>query len=228
MKLRFIGSENVLGDVKSFVFEATAPLNWKPGQYIHYTLPHANQDDRGDERWFTISSAPSEQSIKITTRINAERSSSFKSALQDLKPGDEIDADQPEGDFTVDDTTKNYIFVAGGIGITPFRSILTEAEKQNQKLNVNLLYGNRNQDTAFADELNKLAKNNPNLKIEYIVSPEKIEAVLIKQRFDSLKDPAVYVSGPEPMVESLVEELSKLGIDEKNIKADYFPGYKAQ
>jgi ferredoxin-NADP reductase len=227
MKLTFIGSEKREGDARSFLFKADEPVKWTAGQYLYYTLDHDSPDDRGNQRWFTISSAPSERHIMITTRINPERGSSFKHALAGFKPGDQIEAEEPEGDFVIEDPSRNYIFVAGGIGITPFRSILTEAAAQGQQLNVQLLYANRSSDIVFKEELDQLQASNPKLKIRYIVDPERLDEAVLKSTTEATDNPLVYVSGPEPMVEALTKQIAKLGVSEDNIRGDYFPGYEA-
>lgn len=226
MKLRLIGTKKITSDVTSFKFEPEQPVQWKPGQYFHYLLPHDNEDDRGHERWFTNSAAPSEGHIAITTRLNTERSSSFKKALQALQPGDEIEADGPKGSFTIEDPSQNYIFIAGGIGITPLRSILAEADTKGEKLKVDLLYANRTKEIPFADELDKEARNNPDLKIEYIVDPNKIDIDLLKQRIKGNRNPVIYISGPEPMVKAFAKSLADIGFPEQNTKTDDFPGYE--
>ncbi len=226
MKLRFKSQKQEVQGIRSFIFEPEEPLDWQPGQYMHYLLPHEDEDERGHERWFTNSAAPFENHVMISTRIDPQRSSSFKLALQALQPGDEIEGDGPEGDFTVENTARNYIFVAGGIGITPFRSILAAAGHKGTQLKVNLLYANRDNNIAFKEELDKLAANNPNLKIEYIVNPNKIDKQLLKQRIDATQNPIVYVSGPKPMVLDFADQLSELGLSNDNIKIDDFPGYE--
>jgi ferredoxin-NADP reductase len=228
MILTFTGSKQREGDARAFIFEPQKPFDWTAGQYLHYTLKHPETDDRGDTRWFTISSAPSEGYVMITTRINAERSSSFKQALTALKPGDQIEAEGPEGDFVVEDVSRNYIFIAGGIGITPFRSILTEAAAKGQQLHVELLYANRNQDIVFREELDALQAQNPHLKIRYVIDPERLDNQLLQERIPATDNPLIYVSGPEPMVEALTADIAKLGVSEDNIKGDYFPGYEAE
>jgi ferredoxin-NADP reductase len=227
MKLTFIESKQREGDARTFLFKPESPLTWQAGQYLHYNLPHDDADDRGIERWFTISTAPYEGVIAITTRLNSERSSTFKTALQKLKPGNTIDADTPEGDFVLLDEHRNYIFIAGGIGITPFHSILLEAEHQGKQLHVDLLYANRDQNIVFRDELDKLAEQNPNLKITYIVQPDRLDHDRLVQKIQSIDNPLVYISGPEPMVEALTAEVGEMGVSAENIHSDYFPGYKA-
>jgi ferredoxin-NADP reductase len=226
MKFRFIRSQPVRADVISFIFEPQQPVSWKAGQYFHYLLPHQHEDDRGHERWFTCSAAPFEGHVMISTRINDEHGSSFKRALRALKPGDDIEADGPEGEFIIEDFERNYVFVAGGIGITPFRSILTQANHDGQQLHVDLLYANRNNEIPFQDELDQYAAANPNLKVEYIVQPNGIDIDMLKQRVGSLDNPVVYVSGPKPMVEAFAAQLREIGLPEQSIKTDDFPGYE--
>ena len=225
MKFKLIKSVPVKADIRSFIFEPDTPLTWQPGQYFHYVLDHADADDRGNERWFTNSAAPSERFVMISTRISEVNGSSFKRALVALKPGDLIEADGPEGDFTLGDSKRNYLFIAGGIGITPFRSMLKEADTKGNKLNVDLLYANRTSEIAFSDEFNQFAINNPNLKIEYIIQPDQINQGLLNQKLNKINDPLIYVSGPEAMVKSLAEQLLQLGLGKDSIKTDDFPGY---
>lgn len=227
MKLQFVGAQPVTGDVVTFIFKPEQPISWRPGQYFHYQLPHDAADDRGTERWFTNSAAPSEGHIAISTRIDPEHGSSFKKALKALKPGDTIEADGPEGDFVIEDEQRNYIFVAGGIGITPFRSILKEAYAQDKQLHVTLLYANRNADIPFQEELEQFALTNPNLRIKYIVQPERIDLNLLKQYIAEVENPFVYISGPEPMVKAFAEQLQGSGFPEESVKLDDFPGYEA-
>jgi ferredoxin-NADP reductase len=226
MKLKLISIRQETKDVKSFIFEPEQPINWQAGQFLQYTLPHPDEDDRKDQRWFTNSAAPSEKHIQITTRLASQKGSTFKNALSNLKIGDEIDADSPEGDFTLEDEAPNYIFIAGGIGITPFRSILVEANAQGKKLKVHLLYANRSEDIPFREELENLASKNPDFKIDYIIDPAKIDEDTMKAALAQADNPIVYVSGPEPMVESLNNDLLKLGLKEDHLKADYFPNYQ--
>jgi len=227
MKLQFVSSKNRTADVKEFVFKADPGFTWEAGQYMHYVLPHADADDRGEERWFTNSAAPAEGEVRITTRIDGTHGSSFKRALQALQPGDTIEADGPEGDFTVTDASRNYIFVAGGIGITPLRSILVEADANGLQLRVQLLYPNRTADIPFKDELDALQAKNPNLSVQYIVQPDRLTPESLRQVIQATENPVVYISGPEPMVKSLAADVEQMGVSKDNLKIDDFPGYEA-
>lgn len=227
MKLRFKEKLEKQGKVMRFIFTPAEPTTWQPGQYVHYTLPHDNADDRGDERWFTISSAPFEGDIWITTRINTP-SSTFKQQLLNLKPGDVIETDDPEGDFTLEDLSKDYIFVAGGIGITPFRSILNQLHHDGKEMRIELLYANRDEASiAFKDELEAISQAHPGFNITYFSGDKRIDEAALKEAAVKLNDPIYYVSGPEPMVEAFETTLKEMGINEAHAKFDYFPGYEA-
>lgn len=225
MKLKLIRRKKETSDVESFIFSPAESVTWKAGQYIHYVLHHEPTDDRGSDRWFTIASAPFEKEITITTKLANEKGSTFKSALCNLKIGKSIEITGIEGDFTIEDPAQECIFVAGGIGITPFYSILKEADKAKTKLHVTLLYANRNHSIAYKEELEQFAKNNPNIIIHHIISPERIDERLIRKWVPDLQKPIFYISGPEGMVESLGKELIKMDISEDHIKQDFFPGY---
>lgn len=225
MILKLIQKKTELSDVTTFIFKPENPVTWKPGQFFHYVLHHRPTDERGSDRWFTISAAPFENHIQITTRLNSEKSSSFKKELFSLKIGDEIEISDLDGDFVISDPTKQYVFIAGGIGITPFRSILKQLDHQRQPINVTLLYANRDKNIVFKKELEEIAKNNTNFQIHYIFSPERIDEKKIKELVSDIKKPLFYISGPEPMVESIGDILKKMAIPKKHIKQDWFPGY---
>lgn len=227
MKLKLKDIIEIEDGVRSFIFEPPKPIEWEAGQYMHYLFPHAKEDNRGHERWFTISSAPYEKDIVITTRIADHNSSSFKAALQNLKTGDEIEADGPKGKFVVKFPDRHMLFVAGGIGVTPYHSILKQADHDGKKYKIDLLYANRDDKPVFKEEFEEYAKQNPNLKIKYFID-EKLTSEKIKAAADNIDNPYIYLSGPEPMVEQFFEELTKMGADKENIKTDYFPGYEKE
>lgn len=228
MKLKLIEKKPEVRGVESFVFEPSEPLSWKAGQYLHYRLTHDSADDRGIERWFTASSAPYEKNIMITTRIADAKGSTFKAALQALPIGGSIESDYVDGDFTVEDPSEEYVFLAGGIGITPFHSILKEADHAGMKLRVTLLYANRDENVTFKEELTAWAARNPNLVIRYLTSPERIDRGTIEASVADVKTPMFYISGPEPMVKSLALTIEEMGVPTEHVKLDDFPGYPAE
>ena len=226
MKLRLLRKQQEASDCYTYVFSNNNNLKWKPGQYLHYTLPHKLVDNRGDERWFTISSAPFEDEIHLTTRFDLEKGSTFKKELFAMSPGDEIEIDLPEGDFVLPDKHENVVFIAGGIGITPFRSILAECNHKKSYLHVTLLYASRDEDNVvFKEELESFRKENPNMDISYFYGDNFITKEVILDASRKYDNPLFYVSGPEPMVESFKNMFDEIGIGSDHSKFDYFPGY---
>lgn len=224
MKLTLIEKRKETRDVTSFIFSPDKPISWEAGQLLHYTLPHENPDDRKIERYFTISSAPFEGHIMVTTRL-AEKSSTFKKALFAMPIGGTIEADGLEGDFTVSDPSAELVFIAGGMGITPYHAILLDLDHRGLSISAKLLYANRDSDFVFKDELEALAKKHPNFTIKYFVSPERIDEAAIRKEAPDLGKPIYYVSGPEPMVEAFEKMMLAMGIPDAHLKRDFFPGY---
>lgn len=226
MKLSLKSKRELQGGVTQFVFSAEEPISWKAGQYIHYTLPHEGADDRGTERWFTISNAPCENDPSITTRISPENGSSFKKHLSQLQVGETIEADSPEGDFVLDGYDKDYVFVVGGIGITPFISMLTQMEHDGQGANIEILYANRIEATkAYKDELEAVSTKHADINVADFYGDHKITQADLEAAGAKLHDPIYYISGPEPMVEAFEKVLDAMGVDDSHKRFDYFPGY---
>lgn len=223
MRLILIEKRQEAKDVTSFIFKPEVQFSWKAGQFLRYTLLHDNSDERGQDRYFTIASATFENNVMLTTR---EGVSSFKRALFSLPVGGQILAEGPKGNFVVNDPDLNYIFIAGGIGITPYRAILLDLEHNKLPINVKLLYGNQNPDFVFKTELDDLDKKYDTFSVRYFVEPERIGESAIKDALRDFNDPLFYISGPKPMVDAFKNMLQGMGISQEHIKLDYFPGYE--
>ena len=216
--LKLISSHDEAGNVKTFVFENSG-LKWRAGQNQAYILPQAGKTEDENQRYFTLSSAPSEGTVNISTRVSQ---SFFKQSLNALKPGDEIRVFDLGGDFTwEDEPSKQVVMVAGGIGITPFRSILLERDFLGKKINADLLYFNRNNEIPFLKKFKELENNHPEFKMKVMVG-QPVTAEKIMELEPKIKEKILYISGPEPMVEKISDDLKKYGI---NAKQDRFPGY---
>lgn len=214
--------EHLTDNVWAFRFVPSKPLSWIPGQFMRVQLPHNNPDAEGTKRWFTVSSAPFEQFIQISTRVTQ---STFKQALHALPIGGQLQLlEEPNGDFIWQDTNLPIVFVAGGIGITPFRSILQQRAHNGDPLAATLIYGNRTNDIPFKQEFDVLAAKDARFALHYVVgnplTPQKIT-----QFVPGLNESLVYVSGPEPMVESLGDQLRAGGLPPAQLKQDFFPNY---
>ncbi len=212
-------------DVYSFIFEPGEEIKWKPGQYISYKIPHEDADDRGISRHFTIASAPHEKEIRLTTKFDFSGGSTFKKALFGLAPGSSIEASRPDGRFTVNDFKKKYVFIAGGIGITPFRSILLDSDHENEICDAILLYGNKSTGIVFKEELESIADKNKELKIHYIIEPVYIDSNIINEKVPDVPERYFYISGPVKMVEIISGVLKGIKVTEDRIIKDFFPGY---
>ena len=149
MKLILVAKRPETEDVMSFLFRSDAPLKWQAGQFLHYSLPHPDVDDRGITRYFTIASAPFEGHVMLTTRFAGKRSSSFKRALRQLPVGAAVDVGEPDGDFVVGDPGDEHVLIAGGIGVTPFRAILLDRDHRELPIKATLLYANRSPDFVY-------------------------------------------------------------------------------
>jgi ferredoxin-NADP reductase len=224
MKLKLVEKRPEITGVQTFIFEPEQPISWQPGQYMHYVLDHPDPDERGTERWFTIASAPFEKHIQITTRYDGEKISSFKKALDAMRPGDTIEADGPKGKFIMQEGEHHHVFIAGGIGITPYRSMLAQLAHDKQPAAIDLMYANRDNNFIFADELKSIQAQNPDFHILEFIDRRIEEPDLSKYLED--KNAVFYISGPEPMVEAYEQLFDKLGIEKTVVMTDYFPGYQ--
>ncbi|MBI4036582.1 FAD-dependent oxidoreductase [Candidatus Daviesbacteria bacterium] len=229
MQLTLQSKKEEVPGVISFVFQPAQPISWQAGQFLEYTLEHPNPDERGVKRYFTIASAPYEQKVMLTTRFTKDTGSSFKKALFALEVGQTLEAEGPKGSFVINDPNQTYVFISGGIGITPFRSILLDLAHKNQPINITLLYANRDENIVFKDELESLLPNYPNFKIQYFIGESN---QLDQEKLQKMLDTKIislnyyfYVSGPEPMVQSLEKILSDLQVLDERLKRDFFPGY---
>jgi glycine betaine catabolism B len=212
-------------DVYSFIFEKPVDFEWIAGQFTQVTFPHSNPDDRGIKRFFSISSAPFEKIVMVTTRIEINNSSSFKKAFYDIKPEKLVECTAPRGKLIITKQNKKIIFVAGGIGITPIRSIILDLGFNNKLQNIDLMYSNRDENLPFKNDLEAKKENNPTFDIHYFINPYRINGEAIDKIYSEFPDCYVFISGPPVMVKSVEELFILKGLPKENIRTDYFPGY---
>jgi ferredoxin-NADP reductase len=223
MTLQLISKEHLVDNVWAFRFQPSEPLVYTAGQYVRVELPHDNPDEEGTKRWFTNSAAPFEGILQISTRVT---DSTFKQTLSKLEVGSTalqlIEA--PEGDFVWQDTELPIVFIAGGIGVTPFHSILKQRVHDGLPLSATLIYGGRTEDLPFKDVLVEWSRANPRLKVKYVIG-EPLTAEKLAEVEPDLNKSLVYLSGPEQMVHALGSELMAHGLPEAQFKHDGFPNY---
>ena len=222
MNLIFISKNHIAGNVWAFVFQPSEPMTWVAGQYIRVELPHINPDIKGTKRYFTISSAPFENVVNITTRIT---DSTFKQALSKLSKGAELSLlNNPDGDFVWQDFDQPIIFIAGGIGVTPFYSIIKQRIHDNLPLNTTLVYVNRTDEIPFKQEFDQWAVDDLTFNVKYEIGVP-LTAEYLMTNYPNMNTSVLYLSGPESMVEIIGNQLQKNGLPKSQLKQDYFSNY---
>lgn len=223
-------------DTYDFVFYAlNKPFLFRPGQYMEWTLPHGGGDSRGNRRYFTIASSPTEGTIRIGIKFN-ERGSAFKRRLFSLAPGNMIVAGQRSGEFVLPrNRKKKLVFVAGGIGITPFRSMIKYLMDNNDSRDIVLLYTNKTAADIAYKELFDAAAKRIGLNVIYTLTDEipsdwqgehgRISKEMVERRIPDYRERTFYISGPNALVESFEKALRHDGIPHAHIKKDFFPGF---
>lgn len=223
-ELKFVGKVKEAEGIYSYAFTAPRGFSFKPGQYLEWTIAHNQTDSRGNRRYLTISSSPTEPGLMFSVKQPAINPSAFKRRLDQLKPGDKILASHLAGNFTLpNDTSKKIALMAGGVGITPFRSMAKYLIDSNQPRDVALLYSaNSPAELSFQRVFARAV--DAGLKPSYITEGHLDEAK-IKNLLPDYKDRRFYVSGPYGFVNAVEVALLKLGVSSGEIVTDYFPGY---
>lgn len=219
IQLTLIARKQLSGGQIEYIFKPSRPLKHDAGQYIEIQLPHKNSDRRGVRRTFTIASAPGSKHIKLGIR-HYQPSSTFKQALQTMEIGKTISATGIYGDFLLPaDQSEKLLFVAGGIGITPFRSQLQWLLNNDQQRDGILLYSVREVTDAIYHDI--LMAKEHGIKTHVIAGP--VTGDVLRQYVPDIANRHVFVSGPPPMVDAVEAEVKRQGA--KKVSKDHFNGY---
>ena len=210
-------------------------VDFQPGQYFFVTLPDLGyQDERGLRRHITVVTSPNEKGVLgLATRL---RDTAFKNTLREVSVGAEVEVEPPKGKFVLpEDTSRPLVFIAGGIGITVFRSMLLYIREEGLPYRVTLIYSNRDREsTAFLEELEELDRELPNFRLiltmtddpEWSGETRRVDATFCKEHVEGdLNQYTFMVAGPPAMAEGVQAELAEAGVDEANVTADSFSGY---
>ncbi|HLD25453.1 MAG TPA: oxidoreductase [Candidatus Andersenbacteria bacterium] len=210
--------------IKSWWFAPQRPFAFQPGQFLEYTLGGL-ADARGQRRYFTIASSPTEREVLLTSRVS-HPGSVFKQRLTDLPVGGQIIAGSVSGDFVLPkDAAKKLAFIAGGIGVTPFRSMAKYTLDVGERRDVVLLYGARaEEDFVFQDVFAQAQQ--VGWRIVYQAG-SPIDERLIRTHVPDFGARMFYVSGSTAMVQAVTQALRRAGVAWRQIKRDDFPGYGA-
>jgi ferredoxin-NADP reductase len=214
-------------DIYDFVFVPDKQISFTPGQYMEWTLEHPKSDDRGNRRYLSLASSPTEKEIRIGVKVGYP-SSSFKRGLLALTPGQKIVAGQLIGDFALPkDPNKKLVFIAGGIGITPFRSMIKYLTDTNQRRDIVIVYSSSlSSDFVYKNVFNE-AQEKLGIRTIYVDTQTQghMDAARVAREIPDYKDRTFYISGSHGMVNSFGEILGNLHIPAGQVITDYFPGF---
>ncbi len=235
INVKLLSKKEVATNTMVFHFTKPAGFTYKAGQFADFTLIKPSETDaKGDTRGFSLG-APCETDIVVATRL---RDTAFKQNLKNLPIGTEVIFDGAYGSFALHNNTKiPAVFLSGGIGITPVRSIILQATHDKTEHKIFLFYANKTfSDAAFLEELTEAQKENANFKL--IASMTDIEGSkdwkgetgfftkeILQKYIGDLSKPIYYISGPATMVTSIRKTLNEAGIDDDNIRTEEFSGY---
>jgi len=209
-------------------------VEFEPGQYFWVELLDPPYDDeKGPRRHITVVTSPTEKGVLgLATRV---RDTAFKRSLVEMPEGAAVEVEQPKGSFTLpEDTSKRYAFIAGGIGITPFRSMLRYIADKGRDYDITLVYSNRDvESTAFLDELKELESVVPRCRVIFTMTDDPswdgdsrmLDADVLRDLLGDLESFHFMIAGPPPMAKSVEGSLLEAGLSEDQVQSDSFSGY---
>ena len=229
--------EQIAEGTMAFHFDKPQGFEFRAGQSIDWTLLDPPETDaEGNTRAFSIASAPFDPDLMIATRL---RDTAFKRVLRSMPLGTQVKIDGPSGSFTLHkNAAKPAVFLAGGIGITPFFSIIRQAIQDCLRHQLYLLCSSRRpEDAPFLSDLEKLAKSSPNFHLVYTMTEmsrssrpwtgetDFINPAMLSKHLPSLQGPIYYIAGPPAMVVAMRQILAQAAVDEDDIRTEEFSGY---
>jgi ferredoxin-NADP reductase len=231
--LKLVSKREVATDTWEFLFEKPAGFTFQAGQYLEWMLPHDQPDSRGERRYFTIASAPTEEYVRLALKFVPE-GSSYKRKLRELAVGDVIIASQLAGDFMLpNDRQEKLGFIAGGIGVTPFISHIKFMEAEVRQQPTVLMYcSNTVDELAYLPEFEAAALTIP-LEVIPVIAKQEVDIPfehgfvteeMLARRVPDYRERHWYLSGPPPMVDAYDALLRKVGVPARKITKDFFPG----
>ena len=210
-------------------------VDFIPGQYFFVTLVDPPYDDeKGPRRHISVVTSPNERGVLgLCTRL---RDTAFKRSLAELPVGTEVEVEEPKGNFLLpDDPDQEYVFIAGGIGITVFRSMLRYIAEEDLPHRVTLVYscGDR-ESTPFLDELQQLDRERDNIRLVMTMTDDPgwdgetrhVDADFLRDHLENDLGSYTYlVAGPPGMVNGVTEKLQAAGVPDDQVRPDRFSGY---
>ena len=234
MKIKLVNKKSLTSDIKQFDFDIKGKnLKYKSGQFASINLINGLENEFGHKRFFSFVSSPNNHEILSVSTIIS--SSPYKQKLDQLALGTEVELGPISGHFTLPaNITMPLIFIAGGIGITPFISMLRFIREEKIKTPILLLYSVKSiTEAVYLDELKKCEKSSTNFQLILTVTQDpawtgekrRIEAEFLKEHVKNLQKSLFYIVGPVGLVQSIKMILVDLGVPEAHLKTDHFSGY---
>ncbi len=233
--IKLLKKETVANETMAFYFEKPEDLVFRAGQFADFTLINPVETDaEGNTRGFSFVQAPFEKDLVFATRM---RDTAFKRVLQNLPIGAEIKLDGPYGDFRLHNAeTTPAVFIIGGIGVTPVRSMIAQATHDKTKHEIILIHSSHTpDDLPFKADFEKFAKENPNFTYVQVASSSApadwqgerghVNEEMVKKYVKNIAEPSFYLSGPEGMVKTMRQLVIDMGANEDNIRTEEFTGY---
>ncbi len=235
--IKLLRKREIAEGTMEFTWERPAGFDYQAGQTVDLTLVNPPETDaEGNTRTFSLVSAPHEEVLKTATRL---RDTAFKRTLRNMELGTEVQAEGPLGSFLLhENTARPAVMLSGGIGITPFHSMIADATERKLPHQIYLFYSNRRpEDTAFLDELQEFAKENPNFHlIATMTSMENskadwhgetgyIDSGMLERHLPKDASAIYYLAGPQAMVTAMRKALSSIGVSGDDIRFEEFAGY---
>ncbi|MBS0616791.1 MAG: FAD-dependent oxidoreductase [Spirochaetes bacterium] len=232
-ELKLIKKEEVAKNTMAFLFEKPAEFDFRAGQFGDFTLIAPPETDaKGNTRAFSIATGPFAHQVAIATRM---RDSAFKRVLKNLPIGASVEFDGPFGDFKLHKTeTTPAVFLIGGIGITPVRSIIAQATHDKLAHSLTLFYANNTPaEAAFLPDFKRFAEENEHFNFVPVMSADNtfngekgfIDKAMIARYASDLTKPIFYIAGPAGMVAAMRKILLDAKANEDNIRTEEFSGY---
>lgn len=210
-------------NIYSFDFVYKSPLNWKAGQHGLFSFK-GEKLNGGNTRMFSIASSFEENIVKIATKIE-KNPSAFKLQLKNMEVGDKIYLRGPLGSFYIPNFKKDIVLIAGGIGITPMRSILLDLRNRKIAKKVSLFYVSKNQEYLFKEDLDSNSLINDKVNIKYLKDRNDLDLSIAAYLNESPNNSIYFISGSPSMVNDVRDKLMSKGVLKQNIKRDNFRGY---
>jgi ferredoxin-NADP reductase/Na+-translocating ferredoxin:NAD+ oxidoreductase RnfD subunit len=236
MSLALSKAHKLTSDTYAFLFPRPKGYKYNPGQYLEWSLPHPNTDNRGNRRYFSLASSPTEDELMVLVKFHIPPSS-FKKQMLSMNQGDKIIANQTAGDFVIFKKLKDpLVLVAGGVGFAPFRSMIKYIVDKKIQTDIIVLFVNRNmEDIVFADLLKEaeefgvhtihILTNTKAAPVNWSGGVGRLNAEMIRKFVSDSDKRKFYISGPQLMVQATESLLLDMNIAHNKIETDYFPGY---